>query len=186
MISKRMAPFVIVGLFMGIFVGMTAYNLWQSNQENPSDEDWFLRGALKVGEPAPNFTLTSLDGSQVRFGDIRGKPVILNFWASWCGPCRLEMPAIQARYDEHAPDLVVLAINIGEPADTARSFTEELGLTFPVLLDNDGVVQRDYVVNALPTTFFIDSRGYIKAQHVGLLTESLLDGYLSDIGAELD
>lgn len=186
MINKRMVPFAIVGLFLGIFVGITVHNLWQSNQENPGETDLLFRRALKAGDLAPDFTLPSLDGNQVRFEEFQGTAVLLNFWASWCGPCRLEMPAIQERFNTHAPELAVLAVNIGESADTARNFSDELGLTFPVVLDEGGLVQKEYTVNALPVTFFIDEKGYVRARHVGILSESLLDKYLVEIGVGID
>ena len=115
-----------------------------------------------AGRPAPNFTLQSVDGQTIKLADFRGKVVILNFWATWCPPCRAEMPALeevyQARRDE---GLVVLAIDQNEAPDSVKSFQAELGLTFPLLFDPGYTVSDQYRINLLPSTFFIGRDGVI-------------------------
>lgn len=138
--------------------------------------------APTVGSLAPDFELTDAQGNPVRLSDHRGQPVLLNFWATWCGPCRLEMPAIQERYEAH--ELTVFAINFDESADQVRQFGEELGLTFPLLLDPGGVIQQLYRVRGYPTSMFLDEEGIVQALHIGIMTESQLDGYLMDVGLE--
>ena len=114
---------------------------------------------------APDFTLATLDGSTVRLADLRGKVVLLNFWATWCPPCKAEMPdldALQRIYGE-SQGLVVLGINLQEDAGTVASFVQERNLSFPVLLDTDGTVTSGlYQVRPLPTSFIIDRQGYIR------------------------
>ncbi len=126
--------------------------------------------APQAGFPAPAFELTDLDGRLVSLTDLRGRPVILNFWASWCAPCRAEMPALQAVADEYAErGLVILAVNAAfqDRAEDAVAFVAQNGLTFPILLDRDGQVNRRYQVHSLPTTFFIGPDGLIREVVIG-------------------
>lgn len=127
----------------------------------PSPREGFL---------APDFTLETLDGGTIALSELRGRPVVLNLWASWCPPCRAEMPALQAAYRLDGPNgLVVLAVNTtfqDREADAA-AFVEEFGLTFPIALDRDGVVSRQYLLRALPSTYFIGPDGVIDRVVIG-------------------
>lgn len=135
------------------------------------------------GAPAPKFTAVTVDGEQISLDDFRGKVVILNFWATWCAPCREEMPALEARYERYKDQgLVVLAIDFDEPAEDVRAFKDALGLTFPVLLDPGATVQQLYRVRGYPTSFFVGRDGTIQAQHIGVVFEDQLDGYLTELG----
>lgn len=118
----------------------------------------------REGFPAPDFTLMTLDGAPVSLSGQRGKVVIVNLWASWCGPCRAEMPAMQDLY-ERERGLEVLAVNstVQDSEEAARAFARELGLTFPIALDTDGAVTRAYLVRALPATFVVDREGVIRS-----------------------
>lgn len=131
-----------------------------------------------VGFGAPEIELVSLSGDQVKLSQFRGKPVILNFWASWCQPCRIEMPAIQRAYEKHAEDgLVILAVNMTnqDRVDEVRAFVDDLNLTFTILLDEAGEAGADYRISALPTTFFIDTEGVISEVVIGgPMAEALL------------
>ncbi len=120
---------------------------------------------------APDFTAMSLDGRQVRLSDYRGRPVVLNAWATWCGPCRAEMPDLERLHQEyHGQGVIVLAVNIGEPKERVAGFVQDNGFTFPVLLDETAsVVARPYRISALPTTFFIDREGQIANIKVGMM-----------------
>src|SRR5262245_11602684 len=118
-----------------------------------------------VGFPAPDFTLETLDGSTTSLAGPHGKVVIVNLWASWCGPCRAEMPAIQRLYDaQRDQGLTVLAVHgtFQDSEASARAFAQELGLTFPIVLDRDGEVSRRYQLHALPSTFIVDRKGIIR------------------------
>lgn len=134
--------------------------------------------------PAPDFELTDLSGEQIQLSDYRGQTVLLNFWATWCGPCRLEMPAFQSRADQFSGELAILAVNNAENPTDVQSFVDELGLSFDILLDPNAEVQRLYQVRGYPTTFIIDPEGVIRAQKIGLLTEEELDGYLGELGLD--
>ncbi|MEZ4600436.1 MAG: TlpA disulfide reductase family protein [Syntrophotaleaceae bacterium] len=123
---------------------------------------------IAVGEQAPGFELTSIDGGQVELADFRGKFVLLAFWTSWCPACREEMPALQGLYRDFADsDLALLAINLGEPQSIVSGYVEKHGLGFPVLLDSDGSVQRLYGAYQIPLFFLIDPEGRIVVRHLG-------------------
>jgi peroxiredoxin len=144
-----------------------------------------LETAPRKGFSAPDFSLNTLDGATVRLSDLRGRPVLINFWASWCGPCRVEMPHIQAAYEDHADDgLVVLGVDQSEPVTTVARFADEFGLTFPIPLDTDGKVSAAYQARGLPTSFFIDVDGVIRDTFTGPMSaghiESMLEGILPD------
>jgi len=139
------------------------------------------RGApLNVGDVAHNFSLTDLDGNQVALRDFQGKPVIVNFWATWCPPCRLEMPEFQRAYEAYAEDdLVILAVNEAEQSEVVHSFFyEQMGYTYTPLLDEEGQVAEAYGAIGLPATFFVDAGGEVTAVHRGLLTQGQLELYL--------
>jgi cytochrome c biogenesis protein CcmG, thiol:disulfide interchange protein DsbE len=127
---------------------------------------------------APDFELLTPDGNPIRLSDLRGQAVILNLWASWCPPCKAEMPALQNVHEQYAADgLVVLGVNMTyqDSALSAVQFLEDGRLTFPVVMDVDGSVGRRYQMRALPTTFFIERSGRIHSLEVGEpLPEALL------------
>jgi peroxiredoxin len=121
-----------------------------------------------AGSQAPDFQLPDLDGNVVSLSGLRGSPVLLNFWASWCGPCREEMPYIQQIHEEWSGrGLVVLTVNLGENADDVREFMEEFDLTFPALLDTETSLAETYNVGGIPTTYFIDKEGIIRERKIG-------------------
>lgn len=119
-------------------------------------------------EEAEDFTLKTLKGETVSLKDYRGRLIFLNFWATWCGPCRAEMPSMQRLWEEFKEeDFVILAINIQEESKLVSSFMNERGLSFPVLLDEKGKVARTYGVRGIPTTFFLNPEGEIIGKAVG-------------------
>lgn len=121
-----------------------------------------------VGGPVPPFELATLAGTQAKISDYRGKVVLLNFWATWCKPCKEEMPEIQAAYEAYKDEgFVVLGINFGEKREKAAKLVKEMGLSFPILLDEDVDVAEQHRVVSLPVTFFIDANGIIKEQIFG-------------------
>ncbi len=122
----------------------------------------------QVGEPAPDFKLENLDGQSVSLSDLRGKPVLLNFWTTWCDPCRAEMPYLQQVYEEWSgKGLVVLAINIGESPSEVKRFLQTYNLSLPVLLDTKEATARKYNITGIPTSFFIDKDGIIQVKIIG-------------------
>lgn len=140
---------------------------------------------LEVGDTARNFYLDDLEGNTVSLEDFRGQPVLINFWATWCAPCRLEMPALQATQDAHQEDgLVILAVNDQEAPDQISSFIDEFGLSLTTLVDQKGVVSSLYNVFNFPTTYFVNEDGVVTAVHRGLLVEEQIEEYLSSTIAQ--
>jgi cytochrome c biogenesis protein CcmG/thiol:disulfide interchange protein DsbE len=119
-----------------------------------------------VGYSAPDFALDTLDGQAFvlseAIGSPEGMPVVLNFWATWCGPCKREMPALQQAAQRYDGDVLIVGVDQGEPAATVQQFVDELGLTFDIPMDTDGAVGSRYNVRGLPTTYFIDGDGVIQ------------------------
>jgi cytochrome c biogenesis protein CcmG, thiol:disulfide interchange protein DsbE len=131
---------------------------------------------IRAGTPAPDFTLQALDGGQVTLSDLKGKVVLINFWASWCTPCREEMPDIQTVYDRYKEQgLVVLAVNLSEPAVTVRSFVDRVGVNFPVLLDQRSQTERLYRILPLPSSFFLDRDGVIRYTFEGQMRTEFIE-----------
>lgn len=135
-----------------------------------------------VGSVAPEFTLSDLDGSRVRLADLRGRPVIVNFWASWCRPCREEFPMLQAAYERHADDgLAVIGIVYQDRTAPARTFMERHGATWTAVMDPDDRVAKAYNILGPPETFFIGRDGRIVARHIGQLSAASLDDKVAAI-----
>lgn len=137
------------------------------------------------GKEILDFSLTTLNGEVVSIDDYKGHPMIINFWATWCPPCKEEMPLLEKAYVSYYPDLVVIGISVDDVADEIPQFIRDNGITFPVFHDSSkGELQALFKVNGLPTTYFIDSEGILQSQHIGMLNEPSLDGYLRTIGVE--
>jgi cytochrome c biogenesis protein CcmG/thiol:disulfide interchange protein DsbE len=130
--------------------------------------------APEIGHPAPDFTLTALDGSEVSLSDFRGQPVVLNFWATWCPPCRAEVPALQSVSESLAGEVVILGVSLQESPSTVSQFADEFGISYPVVLDQSAEAYLMYRVRSIPTTFFIDERGVVTEVFSGPLNEPLL------------
>ncbi|MEK3907802.1 peroxiredoxin family protein [Oceanobacillus sp. FSL W7-1309] len=133
----------------------------------------------EVGQKAPDFKLITSDGETVQLSDFKGKRVLLNFWASWCPPCREEMPDLERFYQDK--DAVVLAVNLTNMEmnkKTVNEFIETYGLTFPVLMDEEGQVSRLYRISPIPTTYMIDTKGIIGQRVYGPLNyEQMITEY---------
>jgi peroxiredoxin len=138
--------------------------------------------APQEGQPAPDFTLRTLDGNEVRLGELRGRLVVLNFWATWCGPCREEMPLFeQAMAEREADGLLILAVNVQEGEEQVRPFVQRLGLSYPIVMDKSGALARRYRVRSYPTTYFIGRDGTVEGRRVGAYTRQILFGRLSQL-----
>ena len=179
-----MAAGIVIGVVLGavIFFGVPTQAVAPAAevelQPVPVNEPGLL-----LGSPAPEFELSRADGGSVSLADYRGQVVLLNFWATWCLPCRSEMPLIQQTYDDlGGQGFVALGVNFDEPATAVSSFAEELELDFPLLLDPGGEVQRLYRVIGYPTSVMLDREGRISAYHIGILAKSQLDDYLEQAG----
>lgn len=137
-------------------------NDFADNGENQEEDQ--VQERIQV----PDFEMALSDGGTLSFEECRGKKVLLNFWATWCGPCVGEMPALQKLADEYPDELVILAVNCSEDKGTVQKFIKNNGYTFPIVLDTDGAIQFMFGgITSLPTTFIIDEDGYIVAAGSG-------------------
>lgn len=132
-----------------------------------------------IGSPAPDFELKTLDGETVKLSQFKGKKVMLNFWTTWCPPCKAEMPDMQKFYTEEGDKIQILAVNIDPEYDVA-GFVEKMKINFPILLDEDDKVMNAYQILTIPTTFFIDEKGVIQNKFMGAMTIDIMREYTSD------
>ena len=159
---------ILVGIVVIIVLAIAVIELRKPKQ-NVATKDKNI--GISIGKTAPDFELESLDGKKVKLSDYRGKRVILNFWASWCPPCREEMPEFQRIYTENSEKLVIIGVNLQESRENAESFVKKLGITFPILLDPNAQIKDMYNVFTQPVTYFIDSNGKIIDKKFGPLTK---------------
>jgi peroxiredoxin len=174
---KRKWIQVVILLLFVIVVGFTIFQSLNATNQEPLDSNELL------SKKAPTFIASGINGQQYRLDEFKGKPVMLNFWASWCAPCRAEMPLLNQKYNEHhqKDGLMILGINIGENAQTIKGFVNQFDLSFPILLDNNAQIESQYGIDPIPATFFIDREGIIQDIHLGELKEDVLDQYLQKI-----
>jgi cytochrome c biogenesis protein CcmG, thiol:disulfide interchange protein DsbE len=143
-----------------------------------------------VGHPAPNFELLTTGGDSYSLATYAnpsagaGMPVVLNFWATWCGPCRIEMPHLERASQKYAGQVLLLAINQMESPTQIDSFADEMGLTFPLLVDQDRVVNNRYGVINLPTTVFIDANGIVREVIIGTINQAILEDRIGRLLSE--
>ncbi|NHM28516.1 TlpA family protein disulfide reductase [Desulfofundulus sp. TPOSR] len=184
--NKRLFSVVILSVVIVSLIAAYAY-IWSGGKERGKDgtppaatgnKESGVPVGTEVGQRAPDFTLTTTGGKEVSLSNFRGRPVVLNFWATWCPPCREEMPAIQSFYEKRGREIQVLAVNLTASEKSAahvKDFLKAGGFTFPVLLDTRNTAAQEYLVRAIPTTFFIDREGIIRAKHTGPMTLEMLE-----------
>lgn len=150
-----------------------------SSEAVSSSEEQSASASIEV-PLAPDFTVEDLDGNTVKLSDYRGTPVVLNFWASWCGPCKAEMPHFQKLKEEYDGQVVFLMINLTdgsrETKETAMAYIEEGGYDFNVLFDTTSEAAYSYRISSIPTTYFINAEGYALSREIGALAEQTLRG----------
>lgn len=121
---------------------------------------------------APNFTLKSRSGKNIKLSELRGRVVMINFWASWCGPCRREMPVLEKLYKKYKSlGFVILGVNVDDKPEQAEYFLKQVKISFPILFDRDKKISEKYAVTAMPSSFFIDRDGILRSEHKGYLPE---------------
>jgi peroxiredoxin len=165
-----------------IFMAILIFNLLCTSCVISINQDSNRNADPEPGHRAPDFVLRSLKGSNVRVQNLRGHPILVNFWATWCGPCRSEMPDIQEVHRRYRSEgLVVLAVTSEVSSAEVRDFADKLDIDFPILLDSSGKVAEAYGVQGLPTSFFIDSEGIIQEVYLGSMSRSVIEDNLSTI-----
>jgi cytochrome c biogenesis protein CcmG/thiol:disulfide interchange protein DsbE len=185
LLLAAVAVFVAVAGWLAIFAGGSKGGAGST----PAAEGPVSLGVLEphrpeVGRPAPDFALLDArDGKTIRrLSDYRGKTVVLNWYASWCGPCRAEMPYFQEAAAVLDGEIVVLGVNLQESQSTAAAMLRDTGAQYPAVLDTDGEVARHYRLTGMPTTYFIDGEGIVRIFGSGLVTRETLRAELAKLG----
>lgn len=158
--DKKKKRLYIRTAILGVLAGLVIYTLYTNLTKDS-------RGTLEAGDKAPDFVLTDMNGEQHRLSDYEGKGVFLNFWGTWCEPCKKEMPHMEKMAQEYAGEVEILAVNVGESNFQVQNFAEQYGLTFPIAIDKSKEVMNTYGVNPLPTTFMIKPDGTIDQIVIG-------------------
>lgn len=165
---KLLIILAVAGLVLAL--GVAGFLLMQGNEKNESPAN-----SLEAKEPAPNFTFALVDGKSFQFSEHKGKPVLINFFASWCLPCREEMPVLVKIAHEYGPKgVVLLGIAVDDTEEKMKDFIARYGVNFPVGLDKTAEIQKSFGLYGIPTTYFIDKQGIINYFHSGVVTEELL------------
>lgn len=138
---------------------------------------------IKEGVQAPDFTGELIDGTSITLSELQGKPVIINFWATWCGPCVKEMPAFERLKDDFGDKIGIIAVNCGDDAGTVKDFVEENGYTFPVVLDEEYSISMLYPTNSIPYTVVVDAEGRVTHISTGALdADTMYERYKEALG----
>lgn len=164
---KKIIPAVLLFVLMTVVL-VQAMDKEESKKDNVP--------GLGVGLKAPDFELKNLAGETVKLSDFEGKKVMLNFWATWCPPCKAEMPDMQKFYKEAGDEIVILAVNIDTENDVA-GFAKQMGVNFPILLDEKQRVSTTYQILSIPTTYFIDEKGIITYKHFSAMNVEMMRKY---------
>jgi len=178
-------PFILI-LVIGImatYVLLDQRAIAQTQTEAEVQSDLDLPVGTNIGELAPNFTGTTLDGGTIRLSDLRGKTVLINVFASWCGPCRLEMPHLVEAADQFGDqEVVFIGINLQEKQEAVEVFRDEFNVKFPLVLNENGSLTNNlYTPIGLPTSWFIDQDGVVRYVFAGAMTREVLQNVLEDI-----
>lgn len=197
---KKIVAFMLCGImFLCVGCGNSANNETGRSsengtntqvQENETDSQEMTGETTEETEnnqaKIDNFEMTLLDGTKTSFEEYKGKKVLLNFWATWCGPCVGEMPAFQKLSEEYPEELVILAVNCSEDKDTVQKFIDNNSYTFPVVLDTDGAIQTMFGgVYSIPVTVIIDEEGCIVSSHVGASdADTMYETYKAELSLE--
>ncbi len=181
-ITRRPSPFLWGLVLLSVVTLAAGVWSWQTQHAQTASP---ARPTVSVStRPAPDFTLTAIDGVTVRLSDLRGKVVLLNFWATWCPPCEAELPDLNALHRDYAEaqGFTVVGIDMEEAPADVSAFAEARGLIYPLLLDTDGVVTNDrFGVRSLPTSMIIDRDGVIRDTWVGQITRAAMLARLKEV-----
>ena len=183
-LSPRQWNMVLITVLVAgsLFIAATRIQPSSGTHSPAAQPDALADPAPLPDHAAPDLALLQIDGTLRTLRDLRGQVVLINFWATWCPPCRAEMPAIQQAYAEYRErGFVVLAVNQREDATAITPFLEQHGLTFPILIDRDGQASATYQASALPSSFFVDRRGVIRAVYHGPIPPRVINGIVEQL-----
>lgn len=152
----------------------------EGNEIEETEETVKAEPIIASGKESPDFTLTNLEGEDISLSDFRGKIVLINFWATWCTWCDVEMPDLQ-KLDNENDDLLVLAVNVNEDKDTVKKYMEDGEYSFAVALDLEGKIAETYLVNGLPNSYFVDEEGILIGAVPGMMTYEQMVEVLGNI-----
>ncbi|MDO8532370.1 MAG: TlpA disulfide reductase family protein [Dehalococcoidia bacterium] len=177
--TDRRRRLLILGLVVLALAALGGLLGWAVANNAPSTAG---SGAQRVGRPAPDFTITTFDGTRFRLSEQRGKVVVINFWASWCVPCREEAPFLERAWREYKDKGVVfVGVDIQDTESAARAYIKEFDITYPNGPDVSGEITIDYGVSGIPVTFFVDKEGRVAGRWVGAVGARLLAGSINDL-----
>lgn len=178
--GKFIALFMI-GLGL-LSVGVVLFVLSRDAVNASASSQDFSTIPSEVDFPAPELTLIDLDGNPVSLADYRGQVVLVNLWATWCPPCREEMPTLLAFYEKYkSKGFVLVAVDQGETAEQVIPFVKEFGLTFPVWLDEENIAGREFATISLPSSYVVDRNGQVKLMWLGGISKKNLEAYVPKI-----
>ncbi|MGZ4162226.1 MAG: redoxin domain-containing protein [Neobacillus sp.] len=177
MVKKVIAAVVLITL---LTVAIVQAMDKKAEPRNASSQVTSKTESLQIGSKAPDFELKTLTGETVKLSSLKGKKVMLNFWATWCPPCKAEMPAMEQFSKQIGKDVVILAVNI-DPQLDVKGFVDKNGITFPVLLDTDDKVNEMYQIISIPTTYFIDSNGIIQNKYTGAMQHAVMKQFTENL-----
>jgi peroxiredoxin len=174
-------PFILVGVGLMVFIGIALY-LQSTSGVDQQAQDPFLLQPIEVDQPAPELTLFDLDGNPVSLSDFVGQVVLVNNWATWCPPCRQEMPEFKAYYDKYRDQgFQIVAVEAGQPESEVRAFVEEQGLDFVILLDPGNQSLITFQNSSLPNSWVIDRRGHLRMAWLGSINLPTLEKYVTPL-----
>lgn len=179
--KTNLLPLILVGIGLVIIIGIAVYLKIENGGDQPL-QDAFLLPPVEVDQPAPDLTLFDLDGNQVSLSDFEGKVVLVNNWATWCPPCRQEMPEFKAYYEKyHDQGFEIVAVEAGQPEAEVRAFVEEEGLDFIILLDPGNKSLDIFQSNSLPNSWIIDREGTLRMAWLGAINQPTLEKYVTPL-----
>lgn len=189
--SKKIIGMLLLAILIGIAIAGVVKNNIEKNEAletmSVGTEIDFLatKEGLAPGETAPDFELKTLDGETVKLSDYQGKKVILNFWATWCPPCKAEMPLMENYYDKAQKENVeILAVNLtteDRGIDKVEAFVRANHLSFPIPMDKEGDVGSVYQAVTIPTSYIIDAQGRVQKKHIGPMDEKTMEDYIANL-----
>jgi peroxiredoxin len=179
MVKKVIAAVLLIALLTVAIVQVMDKKA-EANKKPTEAASSSQTNGLQIGQKAPDFELKTLTGEPAKLSSFKGKKVMLNFWATWCPPCKAEMPEMEQFYKQGNKDVVILAVNIDSQNDV-KGFADKNGITFPILLDTDSKVNGTYQILSIPTTYFIDRNGVIQNKYTGAMKLEMMKQFTDSI-----